>query len=173
MTQTLDTNGELIYNYIHQPHHIFKNIIIKHQITNQLLVNIIYMRTKSKHTYIIIISLIYILSQEFRNRYLGGWVTLALSHPFSSGQTKSNPWDTIVGNFVAQALADFTARASGPSDFAWGIRVHDPHPSKDHPWYEHCRSPFSSILPSYPTHKMAKTSKPTSSTAQNQVQKRN
>lgn len=58
----------------------------------------------------------------------------ARSKPFSSGHTKSKPWDTIVGNLVAQARGDWTARASGPSDDAWGIRVHDPTPSKDHPW---------------------------------------
>lgn len=81
--------------------------------------------------------------------YMGGLVASALSKPFSSGQTKSRPWETLVGNLVAHALGDRTARASGPSDAACGIRVHDPQPSKDHPWYEHCRFPSSSILPSY------------------------
>lgn len=91
------------------------------------------------------------LKTEERNRvnYIGGLVALALSWPFSSGQTNSRPWDTIVGNLVAHALGDWIARASGPSDAAWGMRVQDPHPSKDHPWYEHCKCPFSSIRPSY------------------------
>lgn len=91
------------------------------------------------------------LKTEQRNRvnYIGGFVALALSWPCSSGQTKSRPWDTIVGNLVAHALGDWIARASGPSDAAWGIRVQDPHPPKDHPWYEHCKCPFSSIRPSY------------------------
>ena len=79
---------------------------------------------------------------------MGGLVALALSQPFSSGQTKSRPWDTSVGNLVAHALGDRRARDSGPSDEAWGILTHDPHPSNDHPWYEHCKFPPSSIRPS-------------------------
>lgn len=80
---------------------------------------------------------------------MGGWVAVALSQPFWSGQTKSKPWDTKVGNLVAHALGDRTALASGPTEAAWGIFTHDPDPSKDHPWYEHCNCPPSSIRPSF------------------------
>jgi hypothetical protein len=75
-------------------------------------------------------------------------VAVAFSHPFSSGHTKSSPWETRVGNLVAHALGDCTARASGPSGMACGILVQAPEPSNDQPWYEHCKHPVSSILPS-------------------------
>lgn len=80
--------------------------------------------------------------------YMGGLVAAAFSHPFSSGQTKSKPWETRVGSLATQALGDRTARASGPSAEACGIRTQEPVRSKDHPWYEHCKQPSSSILPS-------------------------
>jgi hypothetical protein len=65
---------------------------------------------------------------------MGGLVALAFSHPFSSGHTKSSPWDRRVGNLVAQALGERTARASSPSGAACGILVQAPAPSKDQPW---------------------------------------
>lgn len=87
------------------------------------------------------------MDQDFT--YIGGFEAAAFSHPFSSGHTKSNPCDTTVGNLVTQALGDRTARASGPSAAACGMRTHEPAPLKDHPWYEHCKHPLSSILPSF------------------------
>ena len=65
---------------------------------------------------------------------MGGLVALALSQPCSSGQTKSRPWESSVGNLVAHALGLRLARASGPSGAACGIRVQAPAPSKDQPW---------------------------------------
>jgi hypothetical protein len=75
-------------------------------------------------------------------------VLRAFSHPFSSGQTKSRPSDTCVGQAVAQALGLNFAFASGPSVEACGMAPQDPSPLNDQPWYEHCSHPFSSILPS-------------------------
>lgn len=68
------------------------------------------------------------------NSYIGGLDWAAFSQPFSSGHTKSNPWETKVGSFATPALGDWTALASGPSDDACGILVQEPDPSKDHPW---------------------------------------
>lgn len=89
-------------------------------------------------------------SETFSKRYHNSWANHAELSPLRTRVYLSQ--HVTLGHHCRRSGSISSWRLDcmsfRPSGIAWGICAHHPHPSYDHPRYEHCRCPFSSIHPS-------------------------